>query len=61
MIMAKKKRTCAVCGKDLTHKNFARIAMTNGEIVTVCQGDCYKQTMMERNKDFNHEVISTPN
>ena len=34
-----KKRKCAVCGKDLSHMNYAKVVdKESGQLVVVCSG-----------------------
>lgn len=50
--MGKKKR-CALCGKDLTHRNFKQI-VKDGVIVKVCPGRCEGVNDNEKaTADFN--------
>lgn len=47
--MSKKKRKCAVCGADLTHKNYAKVVdKESGQLVTVCSGgNCWRKVIMK--------------
>ena len=46
--MTKKKRKCAVCGKDLTNLNYAMVMDRElGKVVIVCPGHCYQTRMMK--------------
>lgn len=39
------KRYCAVCGKDLTRRNYAQVVMA-GKIVKICPtGNCAKEVL----------------
>lgn len=39
------KRSCAVCGKDLTRRNYTQVVL-DGKIVKVCpSGNCAKEVL----------------
>lgn len=49
--MSRKKRKCAVCGKDLSHMNFSKVVdvdKESGLLVTVCSGgECWRKVVMK--------------
>lgn len=46
--MSRKKRKCAVCGKDLSHMNFSVVDKESGLLVTVCSGgECWRKIVMK--------------
>lgn len=44
-----KKRKCAICGKDLSHMNYAKVIdKESGQLVTVCSGgECWRKMVMK--------------
>mgnify|MGYP003218200372 FL=1 len=47
--MTRKKRKCAVCGKDLSRANYSKVVdKESGLLVTVCSGgECWRKMIMK--------------
>ena len=50
-----KKRLCAHCRADITHRNFVQFVV-DGNITKFCNVDCYKKELAKRAKEAANGV-----